>query len=270
MLLVLAVVRGRMRTRPRLDDGDFARGLILTGGALLPLVVLVALFVLTLRTLPFTAPARGATGLTIQVEGRQWFWAVRYASRQAVTANEIHIPVGVPVRIEATTADVIHSFWVPRLNRKIDMIPGRTNTVTLKAEKSGVYRGQCAEFCGLQHAKMAFLVFAEPRAQFDSWLANQARPAAVTSGRGLDVFTKTGCGGCHAIRGTSANGNVGPDLTHLASRSTLAAATIPNRRGWLGGWILDPQHVKPGNKMPGLDLTGPDLQQLLDYLDSLK
>jgi cytochrome c oxidase subunit II len=273
MLILVAVVRRHGRRRA---DGDGrATTLVILGGAFAPLVVLPILFVLTIQALPATsAPGRGETRLTVNVTGKQWFWEASYEGTKAVTANEIHIPAGTSVALRVRTADVVHSFWVPELNRKIDMIPGRTNEIELRADEPGIYRGQCAEFCGLQHANMAFLVYADPPRRFRAWLAREARPArppATASARaGEKVFLDAGCGGCHTIRGTAASGHLGPDLTHLASRSTIAANTIPLARGYLGGWILDPQHVKPGNRMPGFDLTGRQLQPLLDYLTGLK
>jgi cytochrome c oxidase subunit 2 len=208
------------------------------------------------------------------VIGHQWFWEVRYPGTNAVTANEIHIPVGVPVDVIATTDDVIHSFWVPELNRKIDMIPGRENRILLEADRAGRYRGQCAEFCGLQHANMSLYVFADPPARFRAWLANMAKPARAPTTQqqraGLAVFLSQACSGCHQIRGTEAKGQVGPDLTHLRTRTTIAALTLRNDRGNLGSWILDPQHAKPGNKMPGFNVPGSQLDQLLAYLESLR
>jgi cytochrome c oxidase subunit 2 len=274
VLLLAAVLRGRARGRPLERDTGFATGLTITAGAILPLVVLVALFVLTLRTLPATSAPRGPGTFTVEVRGHQWFWEVRYPGHAAVTANEIHIPARTRVRVVVSTVDVAHSLWVPRLNRKIDMIPGRENSVLLEANRPGVYRGQCAEFCGLQHANMAFLVVADDPARFRSWLARESRPAAppaaAAARRGLDVFLSAGCGGCHAIRGTPARASFGPDLTHLASRTTLAANTIPNDTGTLAAWISDPQHFKPGNKMPALHLAPDDFQPLLTYLQGLR
>jgi cytochrome c oxidase subunit 2 len=272
--LLAALLRGRAQERPQRSDSRRARGVVLVGGFAVPLAVLVTLFVLTLETLPaVSAPKPGTTRLTVEVTGKQWFWVARYVGTRAVTANEIHIPAGERVRIVARSDDVIHSLWVPELNRKIDMIPGRTSSILLQADP-GTYRGQCAEFCGLQHANMAFLVVAEPPARFRAWLARQARPArrpaTAAERRGERVFDQAGCSGCHTIRGTDASAKVGPDLTHLAARRTLAAVTIPNAKGYLAGWILDPQHVKPGNKMPGLDLRGDQLQSVLAYLQSLK
>jgi cytochrome c oxidase subunit II len=268
LLVVAAALRRRGRRDEAAADTRRVQGLVLLGGFAVPLAVLIALFVLTLRTLPATSAPRGNVDLTVQVIGRQWFWDVRYPGFGVTTANEIHIPAHKRVRLVAKTDDVVHSFWVPRLNRKIDMIPGKTNSILLEADRPGIYRGQCAEFCGLQHAHMAFLVIAEEPARFQAWVAREARPASSADRRGEQVFV-TNCGGCHTIRGTDANGKIGPDLTHVASRRTLAAVTIPNARGYLAGWILDPQHLKPGNKMPGLDLNGDQVQALVDYLSSL-
>ena len=272
LLLLIAVLR--RRSTPATTESKRVKGLVLVGGFVVPIIVLAALFGAVVRTLPAVSSTGHAARLTIDVTGRQWFWDVRYPETGAITANEIHIPVGQPVAVRVRTGDVIHSFWVPRLNRKIDMIPGRGNSIALEADRPGVFRGQCAEFCGLQHAHMAFLVVAQQPADFRAWLAREARPASPPATaehhRGLDVFTSIGCSGCHTIRGTEAHGTVGPDLTHLARRRTLAAATIPNSKGYLGGWILDPQHVKPGNKMPGLNMTGQQLEDLLSYLESLR
>lgn len=276
-LVVLALLR--RRDKPAGDESGVARlggnRLIVTGGIVVPVVVLVALFAFTLETLVETAPGSSEPGLTVDVAGERWFWNVRYrGSAGAVTANEIHVPVGVPVRVRLSTEDVVHSFWVPQLNRKIDAIPGHPNELTFEARQPGVFRGQCAEFCGAQHANMAFRVIAQEPDHFAAYLRRIGSPAAVpdtpAETRGRAVFLSQGCAGCHTIRGTDAEGDVGPDLTHLASRETIAAATIPNRRGDLAGWILDPQHIKPGNRMPATDLDGDELQALLAYLESLE
>lgn len=276
-LVVLALLR--RRDKPAGDESGIARlggnGLIVTGGIVVPVLVLAALFAFTLETLVDTAPGALDPELTIDVAGEQWFWNVRYPGLpDAVTANEIHVPVGVPVRIRLTTNDVVHSFWVPQLNRKVDTIPGHPNEVEFEARRAGVYRGQCAEFCGAQHANMALLVIAEEPDEFEAYLERIAAPApqpdTPAERRGLDVFLSEGCAACHTIRGTAAEGDIGPDLTHLALRETLASVTIPNRRGDLGGWILDPQHIKPGNRMPATELDGPELQVLLAYLASLE
>ena len=245
-------------------------------GIAVPMVVLTLLFVwsdiFVIRST--AAPKQGSTALTVDVVGKQWFWEVRYPGSGVVTANELHIPVGVRVRVVGTTEDVIHSFWVPELNKKIDLIPGRPDVELLDAERPGVYRGQCAEFCGLQHAHMSFLVFADPPARFRAWLAAQKRTARPPTGsladRGRQLFLAENCAACHTIRGTSARGRVGPDLTHVRSRATLAAATIPNDPASLAAWLRDPQHVKPGNRMPDLELSAADVSALVAYLDGLR
>jgi cytochrome c oxidase subunit II len=250
--------------------------MVVTFGMGVPIVVLVAVFVVgNFVVLPKTdAPAAASTRLTVDVTGKQWFWIVRYPGTTAVTANEIHIPADTRVNVVTHTADVIHSFWVPQLNRKIDMIPGRRNRVLLEADRPGRYRGQCAEFCGLQHAHMAMYVYADTPARFHAWLANQEQPRRAPSTpaeqRGEQVFLANACASCHTIRGTAAQGDVGPDLTHVASRGTLAALTIPNTPDFLGRWIKDPQHVKPGNRMPGLQLSDPDVRDIVAYLEALR
>jgi cytochrome c oxidase subunit II len=268
------------RDRPGLpffgEREDLSLGLVVTFGMVIPVVVLVALFgVSDLWLVGKTgAPAKGSTAMTIRVTGHQWFWEVRYPGTTAVTANEIHIPARTRVQVIATTADVIHSFWVPQLNRKIDTIPGHTNRVLLYADEPGVYRGQCAEFCGLQHAHMAMKVFAQPRKQFQGWLKQQEKPAtapATTEQRdGQRLFLQNACAGCHTIRGTSARGDIGPDLTHVASRTTLAAVTLTNDPRSLERWIHDPQSIKPGVKMPALDLSDADFRKIGAYLDHLR
>jgi cytochrome c oxidase subunit II len=245
-------------------------------GVVFPLMVIVALFVVgNWAILNVTqAPAASSTAMTVDAIGHQWYWEFRYPGTKAVTADELHIPVDTRVNLVATTADVIHSFWVPALNRKVDTIPGRQNRILLYANQAGVYRGQCAEFCGLQHAHMGMLVFAQPKAQFRAWLKRQAAPAATpttpAARRGEQVFLSGPCSSCHAIRGTTARGYVGPDLTHIASRTTLAGVTIPDSRSYLSRWIVDSQHFKPGNEMPDFHLTGSQLSSLVAYLESLK
>ncbi len=216
--------------------------------------------------------------VTIEVTGRQWWWEIQYADTSAhgrfTTANEVHVPVGEPVLLLLSAADVIHSIWVPNLAGKKDLIPGYTQSFWFQADRPGVYRGQCAEFCGLQHAKMALYVVAETRAQYDRWVQQQQRsavePKDSVTARGRDVFLSGTCVMCHSIDGTPAGSHVGPDLTHVASRHTLAAGTLPNTRGNLAGWIVDPQGMKPGSTMPPNTLAPKDLDALLTYLQSLK
>lgn len=261
------------RDRADLPGGGGERAatrLVVALGVVLPIVVLVALFVWAdfFVARATEAPAPSSTALTVNVTGHDWWWEVRYPGTAAVTANEIHIPTRTRVDLVATTDDVIHSFWVPELNRKIDMIPGRRNRILLEADRPGRYRGQCSEFCGLQHAHMALVVVAEPPAKFKVWLANQAQPVAVTGSRGARVFA-TNCASCHTIRGTAASGQVGPDLTHLATRQTLGAVTLVNDPVHLRRWIRDAQAYKPGSRMPAMPLGGPDLRALVTYLGSL-
>jgi cytochrome c oxidase subunit II len=268
-LLLLGWIR---RNRAALPFGGTERAatrLVIGLGIGVPLVLLTALFVwsdvFVIRTT--AAPARVSTDLKVRVVGHQWFWTIRYeGARRGETANELHIPVGSRVDVIGTSADVIHSFWVPELNRKIDLIPGRTTSVLLDADRAGTYPGQCAEFCGAQHAHMQLTVVAEPGKQFATWLLGQERNAS----HWLPLFAARGCANCHAIRGTPAKGDVGPDLTHVASRATLAAGTIPNDRGHLRAWLRDPQRIKPGSKMPKFPLSPRDLDQLVSYLEGLK
>jgi cytochrome c oxidase subunit 2 len=250
--------------------------LVVAFGILIPIPILVGVFVVAnFVVMPSTdAPAASSTAMTIRVIGHQWFWEVRYRGGSVVTANEIHIPVRTRVNVVATSADVIHSFWVPQLNRKIDTLPGHPNRLLLFADKPGRYRGQCAEYCGLQHAHMGTYVIAEPQDEFRAWLADMERPARRPStGReriGKQVFLDNACASCHTIAGTGARGRVGPDLTHLATRSTIGALTIPNTPRDLRAWIADPQHFKPGNKRPALGLSKSDLRDLTAYLESLR
>jgi cytochrome c oxidase subunit 2 len=272
-MLGLAWLRRRRKGMPLIGGGGGARSLALVVlfGIGIPITVNVTLFVVAnFVVLDRTeAPAATRAPMTIEVVGRQWFWEVRYPGTGAVAANEIHIPVRTKVTVVAVTNDVIHSFWVPRLNRKIDMIPGRRNRVELYADKPGRYRGQCAEFCGVQHAHMAMYLYADEPDRFTAWLRAQAAPARADPA-GLDTFTRDGCASCHTIRGTKAAGDVGPDLTHVGSRATLAALTIPNDEAALADWLRDPQHVKPGNRMPDLGLSEGDVRTLVTFLEGLK
>jgi cytochrome c oxidase subunit II len=276
LLLALGWFR-RNRERLPFDGGDRAGVAIVVGlGVFLPIILLSALFVwsdiFVIRTTE--APAASSTKLTVKVVGHQWWWEIRYPGTDAVTANEIHIPVRTRVDVVGTTADVIHSFWVPELNRKADLIPGRVNRLLFDADRAGEYRGQCAEYCGQQHANMSLNVFAEPSGAFEKWLANEARPArkpaTPLAREGERLFLALPCSGCHLIRGTPADGTIGPDLTHLATRTTLAALTLPNHPSDLAHWIEDPQRYKPGAKMPGFALSKRQVAALVAYLDGLK
>jgi cytochrome c oxidase subunit 2 len=220
----------------------------------------------------------GPGALTVDVVGHQWWWDFQYhditPSDVFTSPNELHIPVGVPVVIKAMSTDVIHSFWVPNLMGKRDLIPGMVTNTWIQADEPGVYRGQCAEFCGHQHAHMALNVVAEPIDKFQAWIRRQREsapePATEQERRGRDVFMQSPCVTCHAIRGTDAGSHIGPELTHVASRLTLAAGTLPNARGHLAGWIANSQSIKPGNRMPPNALAPADFQALLAYVRSLR
>ncbi len=268
LLAVGLFKRGSGEEHPR-----WWRRLIVGGGIILPAVVLSTLSGLTVWALA-TDPGAGPGDVDITVVGHQYWWEVRYDGTRAVTANEIHVPVHRRIRLTLKSDDVIHSFWVPSLAGKVDMIPGKVNHLTLRADDPGTYRGQCAELCGVQHANMAFEVIAQPEATFRRWLAHQAQnaepPRTVAARRGMTVFENQSCAGCHTIRGTAATATVGPDLTHLAGRRTIAALTLPNDPAHLRNWVLDAQSIKPGSKMPDLALPEDQADQLIAYLRQLK
>jgi cytochrome c oxidase subunit 2 len=225
-----------------------------------------------------TVFAKDENALTLKIIGHQWWWEVRYESasphQSFVTANEIRIPTGKPVKVELESADVIHSFWVPALTGKMDLITGQKNELQFTAKNAGVYRGQCAEFCGLQHAHMAFAVIALPPDEFGRWRDRQNQsaqsPADQLGRQGEALFRARGCALCHNISGTPAGGQLGPDLTHVGSRTTIAAGTLPNTPATLGAWISDPQHIKPGNLMPKMPLQSDELIAILHYLEQLR
>jgi cytochrome c oxidase subunit 2 len=252
---------------------------VVTAASVVTVLILIGLLIASVTTGKAIAGlGQAKNGMVVEVTGNQWWWYIRYlnddASRIVVTANEIHIPVGRPVMIRGTSNDVIHSFWVPNLHGKADLIPSRVNTEWIEADRPGRFRGQCAEFCGAQHAHMALWVVAEEPAQFEAWMNHQLEPSAYPSdpdlSRGQQVFLNHACVFCHTIAGTPAMGSAGPDLTHFGGRSTIAAGTLPNTKGNLGGWITDPQNVKPGNHMATVQLSADEVQPLLDYLESLK
>ncbi|MBB3220162.1 cytochrome c oxidase subunit II [Pseudoduganella umbonata] len=275
MCLVARALRARGAIGPRVW--------IAGGGLLLPFVVLTALLAWSLASTKSLSQPSSLTPLRVAVTAKMWWWEVRYidpaTGRDVVLANEIRIPAGQPVYLALTTSDVIHSFWVPALAGKVDMVPGRVHGLMLKADRPGTWRGQCAEFCGTQHAKMALHVVAQPQAEFDAWLAAQARPAAAPAtaqlARGRQAFLERRCDACHAVRGvagrTTDAATAGPDLTHVGSRLYLAAGTLPTHQGTLAGWIADPQSHKPGVRMPAASgLEGDELRALAAWLESLK
>ena len=271
-LIVIASLRGR-RTREgrpsRISDSRF----IWVGGILVPTAILAVLAVETVHAAgelrrPERAPLR------IEVVGKQWWWAVSYPDQNVTTANEIHVPVGRQVEIGLTTTDVIHSFWVPQLAGKLDNIPGQRNVLRFTAQRPGTYRGECAEYCGVQHARMDFVVIADRAGDFTRWMTRRqslgTEPASDQAALGRVVFERSACAGCHTITGTAATGTLGPDLTDFGGRTTIGAGTVPNTRGNLAGWIVNAQSIKPGNVMPPIALEPAEADAVVTYLESLK
>lgn len=263
---------------PRLPIGHTDSGLAwIYVGVGISTVVLLVILVWTMWVLAkiYLPPARPA--VTVLITAHQWWWEAKYIGRSPsetfTTANEIHIPTGVPVMFKLTSADVIHSFWVPLLNGKTDTIPGQTNVTWLDASRPGIYRGQCTEYCGLQHAKMALYVIAQTPADFQRWWKKQLQPAppitTATAQTNQNAFILR-CGACHTVRGTDAGGIVGPDLSHLMNRHTIAAGTIANTPGNLSAWIANPQGIKPGSLMPTLGISGRELNEIRSYLVTLR
>jgi cytochrome c oxidase subunit II len=245
------------------------------GGIGFPVIVLTVLLVYGLGlTRNLTAPVP-ADAMRVRITGEMWWWRVAYLDRQGrpfmLDANELHIPVGRPVLIELESSDVIHSFWVPRLSGKLDMVPGRRNVLPIQADAPGVYAGQCAEYCGGPHALMGFVVVAHEPAAFDAKMAARRAPSPQVAGPGAALFRSTGCAACHRIAGTDANGTAGPDLSYIGSRRSLGAGILPNNRGTMMGWIGDSQSIKPRNRMPPYKmLSAAELQALAAYLEARK
>ncbi|HXT14368.1 MAG TPA: cytochrome c oxidase subunit II [Gemmatimonadaceae bacterium] len=277
LTMVAAMLRNRRRNSVDVDLSDPGTGWIIWGGAVMPGIVLLAIFVVSLAAMG-RFPEKNPV-VTIHVTGRQWWWQLDYEFPEMPqhfrTANEIHIPVGRPVRIILTSGDVIHSFWVPQLQGKLDVIPGDTNDLRLVARRAGTYAGACAEYCGTQHTHMGLTVIAEDSTTFRRWaaaqLADGATPRDSVTAAGQKLFVTGPCALCHTVRGTPALAQVAPDLTHFGSRSTIAAGTLPNTLGNLEGWIANAQSLKPGTKMPTLSaFTGPQLRAVAAYVSSLK
>jgi cytochrome c oxidase subunit 2 len=270
--------RGRRKQASSIDPATEHRMTITVVTAVIATVVIIGAFTIMSFFATRTLNVAGNDDLTIKVRGLQWWWGVEYfgsmPEQRFETANEIHIPVGKNVRFQLEGVDVIHSFWAPSLAGKQDLIPGRPNELIIRAERAGVYRGQCAEFCGLQHAHMAFFVIAEEPLAFDEWARLQRQSVAASTdpqaAAGEKAFQGKQCAACHTIRGTSANGTTGPDLTHVASRKYIAAGLLETTRGSLAAWIADPQTLKPGNNMPMVPLNAEELRSISAYLASLK
>ncbi|MCU1300485.1 MAG: cytochrome c oxidase, subunit [Candidatus Sulfotelmatobacter sp.] len=243
-------------------------------------ITVITLFLILVLSVVTGKRVEGLTSknpVTIQITGHQWWWEISYPNSQAdqtiTTANEIHVPINTPVVVLTNSMDVIHSFWAPSITGKRDLLPGYSSAFWFEIDKAGIYHGQCAEFCGLQHAHMGFSIVAEPVDQFQAWQQQQLKPArepsSTDAARGREVFLTHACLMCHTIRGTDAGSRFGPDLTHVASRNMIAAETLPNTAGALAGWIVDPQRIKPGTEMSPNPLAADDLQALVVYLQSL-
>ena len=280
MVGVIALTAVAMLGRRTLRQRIGSEAIVIGGGLVFPLImlsVLLAYGLLVMRAGSLPASAEG-NALRISVVGERWWWRVTYRDdngNRFESANELRIPVKRPIEIELTTADVIHSFWVPKLAGKLDMIPGRKNVLRLSADGPGVSRGQCAEYCGGAHALMSFNVVAMPEQEFKTWLARESGPAAPPrdplAQQGMMLFLSHGCGACHTIRGTEAAGTIGPDLTHVGGRTSLAAATLPNTEAALARWIRDNQHIKPDNLMPPFRIfNDSELAALSRYMAGLK
>jgi cytochrome c oxidase subunit II len=282
-IIVVSLLGGIFRRRSRAQrEGELAVTADAGGVSWIYLGVSISALVLagcalwTMFTLRAIAMPEHANELTVHVTAAQWWWRVRYADPDShavfSTANEIHVPVGRPVKVELSSEDVIHSFWVPQLAGKIDMIPGQTNVLWLQAAKPGVYVGQCGEFCGAQHAHMQMRVIADQPKDYAAWRENQLRAVADAApgapARGASLVASR-CGACHTVRGTGAGGILGPDLTHLMTRHTLAAGLLPNTPGNLAAWIANPQTLKPGTRMPAPQLSPNELQTVVAYLETL-
>jgi cytochrome c oxidase subunit 2 len=277
--LTLATVWRGGRARATVDDkADRPLAAAVSFGVALTVVILFGLLGATMWTHRAVLALGAESAVTVNVTGHQFWWEFEYEeampSRRVTTANELHIPVGRPVVLKVTSRDVIHSFWVPNLQGKRDLVPGITSAIWLQADRPGVYRGQCAEFCGKQHAHMAFEVVAESDAQFERWLDAQRQlasaPQSAAASHGRDVFLTTQCVLCRTVRGTPAAGKVGPDLTHVGTRGKIASGTLQTKPDDVAAWIRDPQHIKPGSQMPPTRLTDADVQALSEYLVNLK
>jgi cytochrome c oxidase subunit 2 len=271
VVFLAALVWGLFRRRrPASAEMRGERGFIVVGGIVLPVAVIAALTVMSLNTL--NDPPRHT--VRIEVIGHQFWWEVRYPDDDIVTANELHVPVGESVALTLRSADVVHTFWVPNLAPKLDMTPGHVNHLSLTAKRTGTYRGQCAEFCGLAHALMIFYVHVDTADDYRTWLAHETAPAASPDTRderdGLTAFMDLPCASCHAIRGTEATADDGPDLTHFAERTTIGAGALRNTKGNLAGWIPNSHTSKPGSLMPPIPMSPAQLHALLAYMRSLE
>ena len=279
-LLVYSVVR--FRRRPG-DDGReppqvYGSNQVELAWTVIPVLIVLALFMATARVIAGIQKIRQPpNAIQVVAIGHQFWWEYRYPDLRVVTANELHVPVSdpahpTPTYITLLSADTDHSFWVPRLAGKTDLIPNRVNTMWIDPHQAGVYVGQCAQYCGTQHAKMLLRIYVQPRDDFDSWIREQSQPAHLTgsASEGRRIFETTACINCHAVAGTTAEGRFGPDLTHLMSRETIASGAAPNTRKFLQLWIRNPEAIKPGSRMPAMDLSNRELDAVTAYLETLR
>jgi cytochrome c oxidase subunit 2 len=270
------VGRGRSAASTRAAERSLRNGVAAATAA--AIAILFALMISGLVTGRAIASLSSQNALVVEIVGHQWWWQITYADAQpslrVTTANELHLPTGRPIALLLKSGDVIHSFWIPNVHGKMDLIPGRQTSLLLQVDRAGQYRGQCAEFCGAQHAHMALGVTAEPPDAFERWISAQRRasppPTDGEAARGRALFERSSCVLCHTIRGTNAGARVGPDLTHVATRGTIAAGALPNTPDNLSRWIADPQGIKPGSRMPATPLAAEDLRALVNYLGTLK
>jgi cytochrome c oxidase subunit 2 len=280
VLLLYSVVKFRKRKN---DDGReppqvYGSNQVELAWTIIPILIVVALFMATARVIASVQKAaRPDNAIDVVAIGHQFWWEYRYPALGVVTANELHVPVSddnhpTPTFIKLLSADTDHSFWVPRLAGKTDLIPNHPNSMWIDPHEAGLYLGQCAQYCGTQHAKMLLRIYVQPRAEFDRWIQEQRQPATVINdaSRGQQIFETTACINCHTVAGTVANGHFGPDLTHLMSRETIAAGAAQNTPENLRQWISNPDAIKPGSLMPAMQLSDQDLDALTAYLQTLR
>ena len=273
-LLAYAVVKFRKRGA---DSGEpaqvYGSTQVELAWTVIPILIVVILFLATARVIAsIQNAAHPGNAIEVTVIGHQFWWEYRYPSLSVVTANELHLPVGAPTFLTLLSADTDHSFWVPRLGGKTDLIPNHPNSMWMDPREPGLYLGQCAQYCGTQHAKMLLRVIVQTREEFDRWIQEQSRPTEVGDNvsEGQKIFERTACVNCHAVAGTAAKGRFGPDLTHLMSRTTIASGAAPNTLENLRRWMQDPSVIKPGSKMPAMGLSNPELNALTAYLGTLR
>jgi cytochrome c oxidase subunit II len=272
-LLVYAAVRFRNRSGDDRSEPAQVYGStqVELAWTVIPVLIVIALFLASARVIAsIQNPVRPAGALEVIVTGHQYWWEYRYPGLNILTANELHVPVSTPTFLTLLSADTDHSFWVPRLGGKTDLIPNHPNQMSIDPYETGLFLGQCAQYCGTQHAKMLLRVYVDTREEFDRWVHQQQQPAQSNSARGQHVFESTACVNCHTVSGTPAAGRFGPDLTHLMSRETIAAGAAANTHELLRLWIKNPEAVKPGSKMPAMGLTDGDVDAIATYLETLR